>query len=258
MKTINNAIENHSYRQRNQKTQNKKAIGPLSLGLSFREAQPQFDRKTSIPSQEQISLLEGAKDMDFTSLAHMLRTHLQSHSLKKLKVIPLLDLLDAKAGADKLLLRIARNLRQDWTNTGRSVSRNIAPFPVIKHLPWVLLPPGEGADQLKPLLAKLQEYGRRHPGMKIDQDRIRYAYKLRPSAIYIGTDHFDGYWAFLFPRTPKVLLENPTEGNAAYILSQNWKYLSSLSKSELMSRTDSLRVIHGSGWKRELKKALGL
>ena len=51
---------------------------------------------------------------------------------------------------------------------------------------------------------------------------------------------------FLFPKTAKVLLENPFYGNAAFIFHSDWKILSKLSRTELTinGRGKVDRVIH--------------
>jgi hypothetical protein len=195
-------------------------------------------------------------EMEFSALARFLRERLEPQSLKKAHALLLLPILDDKAGGNETLVRIARNLRQDWENVG---NRSVVPRPVsVEILPWVLLPPGKGNNQLQQLLARVREFARRNPAVVIDEDRIRHAYELRPKQVYIGQDHFDGYVVFLFPGTSKVLMEHPIEGNAAYVLSQNWKYLSSLTKTELIARKDSRRIIHNGEWKHALRTALGL
>ena len=97
--------------------------------------------------------------------------------------------------------------------------------------------------------------------LKPDLERLKFAYGLSPHSIYIGLDKFDGYLAFVFAGTKKVLLECPMEGNAAYIFSESWEKLSRLSKTELLSQHSQVvrRVVHreSTNWKREITRLLG-
>jgi hypothetical protein len=168
----------------------------------------------------------------------------------------LLPLLDEKAAGNELLARIARHLRQDWEKRGK---QSIAPQrSAVRVLPWVLLPPSKGEPQLQRLLAQVRDFAKRNPTIPIDGGRIPYANSLRPKQVYVGQEHFDGYFVFLFARSSKVLLENPIEGNAAYIIFRNWQHLSTLTKAELLARKDCRRIIHSGEWKHAIKEALGL
>lgn len=219
------------------------------------KSKPKETKRTK-SEQRGALFVQQASDMEFSALARMLRERLQPQSLKWEHVLLILAVLDRKAAGDETRVRIAKNLRQDWENVG---NLSVVPRPVgVEILPWALLPQGKRGNQLQPLLAHVREFAKRNPGVAVDEDRIRHAYELRPKQVYIGQDHFDGYVVFLFPRTSKVLMEHPIEGNAAYVFSQNWKYLSTLTKTELIARNDSRRIIHNGEWKHALRTALGL
>jgi hypothetical protein len=57
-----------------------------------------------------------------------------------------------------------------------------------------------------------------------------------------------------------VLIENPIEGNAAYIFGADWRILSRLTKSELLQHHphELTRVFHTGTWRRRLRSHLQL
>ena len=133
------------------------------------------------------------------------------------------------------------------------------PNGVIRQIPWQLLPPPEPGH--KGLVRVMREITERFSQLKLDLERLKFAYSLCPHSIYIGLDKFDGYLAFVFTSTKKVLLECPVEGNAAYIFSESWEKFSRLSKTELLSHQDSVvqRVVHRDikNWKQNITHLLG-
>ena len=127
----------------------------------------------------------------------------------------------------------------------------------IEKLNWDPLPPGileRGDTQAIARAAKLD----RHPNF--EKQRLDFAYKLKPSKVYVGLNEFEGYLVFLYPETNRALLENPLVGNAAFILKDNWVQLSKLSRTELNRyyKSDAIRVVHGKvyNWKRKIRDAL--
>src|SRR5690606_5908338 len=98
------------------------------------------------------------------------------------------------------------------------------------------------------------------PHLRMNQQRLSFAYDLKPNRIYYGTGEFDGYLAFQFDWTSSILLECPMEGNAAYIFRDEWRTLSRLSKTQLLQhyRGQVSRVIHqyGSRWQQHIRMHL--
>lgn len=161
------------------------------------------------------------------------------------------ELMDAWRQSNSILFRITHNLRRDcdaFFHPPEQLS--------VTSLPWRFLPPSETGEER--VLSALRDFCRRRPELRVDESRLRYAYGLMPEQIFIGEDEFDGYFAFVFARGAKVLLENPIEGNAAYIFGQDWRFLSKLSKAELLvhHREHLIRVIHSPGWNSDIKQAL--
>ena len=109
-------------------------------------------------------------------------------------------------------------------------------------------------------MSKLRSYKKRNPKLIIEEARLKYSWGLKPSAVYVGMDEFDGYFTFLYDGSDSVLMENPIRGNAAYIFRGDWERLSRLSKKEINNyhRNKTTKVVHKSGWEQRIKSALGI
>lgn len=131
-------------------------------------------------------------------------------------------------------------------------------FGQIEKLPWRFLPPSETGEER--ILGALQEFHRRHPELTVDESRLKFAYSLGPDHVYVGEDEFDGYFAFVFPHTRRVLLENPIEGNGAYVFAGDWKFLSKLPKTELLQfhGHEVKRAVHRGYWRTRVTRLLGI
>lgn len=152
---------------------------------------------------------------------------------------------------DSIRERVLSRLNSEWAEL-RSGG------PGVIKVWWRFLPPGaNGSFDIGPALHALRAA---KPNERVDEIRLRFAYSLNPRQIAIGQGEFDGYIAFLFPNTTRVLMECPFEGNAAYVFLRDWAALSRLSKRELLEQhgTQVRRVIHAEGgnWKNELSNLL--
>ncbi|MCP9487719.1 MAG: hypothetical protein MSC30_17895 [Gaiellaceae bacterium MAG52_C11] len=152
-------------------------------------------------------------------------------------------------------LRIVEHLRAGVEAYARGDFR----IPVGK-VSWRILPPGPwGSAELSVIH---NEVRRRHPGIRLDEARLPHADSLGPMQKFVGEDEFEGYFVFIFDKTDRVLLENPIEGNAAYIFRGDWTFLSKLSKGELLEsyRYSVERVLHreAGNWKWRINRALAL
>ena len=125
-------------------------------------------------------------------------------------------------------------------------------------LDWEVFPPGTTDDDKKFLAAKL--------GTKVDPkvvaeatSRLTEVKKLGPQQMLIGTSGMERYLGFKF-EDDFVVFENIRHGNALYILQENWKDLSKLSRTELLKNHSSeiLRIIHKDGWEKKLEHAVNL
>ena len=131
---------------------------------------------------------------------------------------------------------------------------------VNKRISWELLPKGELG--LRELTSFAEENGISQQ-KDFEIERLNFAYQLKPESVYAGRNQFDGYFVFLFPKTTKVLLENPFYGNAAFIFHTDWKILSKLSRTELTInyRGKVDRIIHSGpayNWKQNIRQVLRL
>jgi hypothetical protein len=82
--------------------------------------------------------------------------------------------------------------------------------------------------------------------------------RLSPSECYVGREGWKGYVVFTFESTSRVLLECPIEGNALYVLDENWKTMLGLSKGEIRERHQGqhVRVVHRGDWLSRAETAL--
>lgn len=151
--------------------------------------------------------------------------------------------------------RIADHLKNDIQHL---ISGDLQPR--VEKLWWRFLPPGE--DGINVLANAIENLHKKDPELRIDEARIHFAQALKPSHIFVGEDEFQGYFAFVFEQTQRVLLDNPIEGNAAYVFFKDWKELSRFPKFYLLRNYPHKveRVIHRESgqWKSELRRLLRL
>lgn len=153
---------------------------------------------------------------------------------------------------DSIRERVVKRLNREWAELRDG-------GPSVMKVWWRFLPPSaNGGFDIGPALLALRAA---KPNERVDEVRLRFAYSLNPRQVAIGQGEFDGYVAFLFPNTTRVLMECPFEGNAAYVFLRDWAALSRLSKRELLELhvIQVRRVIHteGGSWKNELRSLLG-
>lgn len=119
---------------------------------------------------------------------------------------------------------------------------------VSKRLPWKLLPRGETG--IRQVLAHLRALARLRSDIRVEEGRLHFMSSFHPDQVYLGVDDFDGYVAFYFQEPKIAALECAITGNALYILTHEWEYLSHLSKFELRERFPllAIRVVHDSSF----------
>jgi hypothetical protein len=117
------------------------------------------------------------------------------------------------------------------------------PPKTVMRLPFRLLPPGEwGIDQI--LDYYRTEAHHWLAGRSVDEERLRRIDRLDPSGRSVGTTGPLGYALFEFRWTSAVVLECPVEGNATYILWDDWRGMLQLTKGELRQKPNCERIIH--------------
>ncbi len=123
------------------------------------------------------------------------------------------------------------------------------------QLDWEILPPGSKEDIISRILS-----GFRNPSANIQQEiaeRYELLQSLQPIAYIKGSSGFERYFGAQFS-DDLVAFENIAYGNALYVMFENWKDLSKLSRLELLKRkqNDFERIVHSSGWETRLQKLI--
>lgn len=119
---------------------------------------------------------------------------------------------------------------------------------------WEILPVGEEA---LPLVIKLVGGTSEQAKGKI-MERYQVFRSLNPKSLIAGTSGLRRYFGALI-HDSLVVFENVDYGNALYVMFDEWRTLSQLSRSELLSGTDDgfVRIVHRKGWEEALRKAVG-
>ena len=127
------------------------------------------------------------------------------------------------------------------------------------ELPFEILPPGLPDTKLF-LRKKNQRLG--------SEDRFGIIYRwsrfydmeiLGGTMTHYGTKAWSGYCVFEFPGATRVVLESPIEGNAAYVLSGDWKQMEHRHKADIRREFSGqyTKVVHRGGhWLRRVDGAL--
>ncbi|MFF2015726.1 hypothetical protein [Paenibacillus sp. NPDC058177] len=125
------------------------------------------------------------------------------------------------------------------------------------YVNWEILPPGELNIErnINFLISKF-----RNPTKEIQEiiaDRINFFESLNPIQYIVGESKFSQYIGAMI-KEDLVLLENVRYGNAIYILFENWKELSKLSKTELLNSNhrNFVRITHRGNWKNKVVNEL--
>lgn len=124
-----------------------------------------------------------------------------------------------------------------------------------EYLDWEIFPPGE----MEQVFSKIAGGRRNISGsvMARLEERYKFLLSLSPTAIIRGTNGFKNYFGAKFGEE-LVVFENIDYGNAIYILNQDWKELSKLSRLQLMkTKAESMkRIVHTKDWKGALEKGI--
>lgn len=119
---------------------------------------------------------------------------------------------------------------------------------------WDILPPGE--QPFENIMVHYKNPNSFNNAAKLDIDRLKKMESLGHNFCAVGAEDFSGYVVFGYPFTDKFVLEHPFYGNAIYILSDDWKELSKLTKRELI-KNGTERIIHNGDWFGRVKENLG-
>ncbi|QJD87605.1 hypothetical protein [Cohnella herbarum] len=127
------------------------------------------------------------------------------------------------------------------------------------YVKWELLPPGQKNinSNVEQILMRL-----RSPSEETKQliiERIEFFESLKPTQYIVGENRFSKYFGAVI-NDKKVILENVWFGNAIYIFNEDWKELTRLSRTQLLSSNDKNfeRVTHTGNWKIKVTNILGM
>ncbi|RKP47850.1 hypothetical protein D7Z26_21785 [Cohnella endophytica] len=125
------------------------------------------------------------------------------------------------------------------------------------YVNWEIFPPGEKniEHNVAYLISKF-----RNPTKEIQEiiaDRVNFFEALNPIQYIVGESKFSQYIGAMLKEN-LVLLENVRYGNAIYILFENWKQLSKLSRTELLNSNNRnfVRITHRGNWKNKVVNAI--
>ncbi len=125
----------------------------------------------------------------------------------------------------------------------------------IQRLNWKILPQGAmpWAQRKQHLATALSSLGEK--AREIAAYRFEEINKYNPNFCAVGAGGFDGYFIFGFPGQSFYILESIYTGNATYVLGQNWKALSQLTKAELLHNSlHQQRIVHLEDWARRIQR----
>jgi hypothetical protein len=121
------------------------------------------------------------------------------------------------------------------------------------YVDWEILPPGQ-QDNVDRILA-----GVKAPSPELREqvtERYDFLMSLRPTGIVRGASGFRRYFGAQFG-DECVVFENVEYGNALYVMFEDWRRLSQMSRLELRADMDNsrdfVRVEHRRGWKSKLR-----
>jgi hypothetical protein len=113
---------------------------------------------------------------------------------------------------------------------------------------WEIFPPGERDEDLERITQNLRNL----TPQRIEEinDRYNFLHNENPNRIIIGRSGMLRYFGAKFSEN-LVVFENTRYGNAIYILFENWRELSRLSRLEIQNRPSDqyIRIPHSRNWK---------
>jgi hypothetical protein len=123
------------------------------------------------------------------------------------------------------------------------------------YVNWEILPPGEKDETINRIISGVGPISEETKKRLIA--RVDFFSKLSPIAYIRGTSGFRRYFGAKF-HDNLVAFENLDYGNAAYVMFEDWEKLSKMSRIDLLSgdRKGFTRVVHRSGWEKELKQVI--
>jgi len=117
---------------------------------------------------------------------------------------------------------------------------------------WEIFPPGERNEDIDRIIQGVRNLTPQRIAQI--QERYNFLRNQNPIQIITGSSGMRRYFGAKFSEQ-LVVFENTTYGNALYILFQNWRDLSRLSRTEIQTRPNDqyIRVKHSGDWQDKMK-----
>ena len=124
------------------------------------------------------------------------------------------------------------------------IDENNNPIIATKRVPWKILPPGDMPWEVyyKMIHNKVENYNKKE--IISVKDRYEFIKNLNPTNIICGEDGFLGYFIAEIKEN-FYICDSIFLGNAIYILENNWRDISKLTKKEIIdNKLAAKRIIH--------------
>ncbi|QHS55556.1 hypothetical protein GWR56_08375 [Mucilaginibacter sp. 14171R-50] len=123
----------------------------------------------------------------------------------------------------------------------------------ITRLNWDILPPGNYPwATLQPRIQMVINNTPINTRQAI-QDRFEFLSSYTPNFVATGRAGFKGYFVFGYPKHDFYILESIFEGNATYVLGQDWNVVAQLSKGEILdNQLHQYRFLHNDAWQKNI------
>jgi hypothetical protein len=116
---------------------------------------------------------------------------------------------------------------------------------------WEIFPPGESNDDLNRITNGIRNL--KPQRIQEISERYNLLREEHPINIIIGNSGMQRYFGAKFSEN-LIIFENTKYGNAIYILFENWKELSQLSRLEIQTRPRDqyIRILHKGNWQEKV------
>lgn len=124
----------------------------------------------------------------------------------------------------------------------------------LKNVNWGILPAGERIWDAfsRGIIANISDSEK-----KMMEERFNFLEKFKPSKRYKGLGGYNDYIIFEYEELNTYIVESSVYGNATYILQDEWKKVSQLTKKEIINgNLAEDRIVHNNNWKSNIERYL--
>lgn len=129
--------------------------------------------------------------------------------------------------------------------------------PPVTAVTWQIFPTMPLEEIQERLTGPIQDPVRRQRAVEVVADRYNFFQSLDATEIIVGNDGFTRYFGAVF-QDKVAFFECINYGNAIYLLGEDWRELTQLSRTELLT-TPGLRyerIVHTKNWKQKARQEL--